>query len=170
MKEVTGPRTPSGTLWSESCSVLSDSMWPHGLYSPWNSLGQNIGVDGCSLLQGIFPTQGSNPGPPHCRWILNQLSHQGSPRILEWVAYSFSSGSSWPKNPTGVSCIAGRFFTNWTIRDFISYQKIKKKKSHNKGHTFPGIGRGGGLVLSHVQLLRPPWTVTCQPPLSMGIL
>ena len=42
------------------------------------------------LLQGIFPTQGSNPGLPHCRRILHQLSHKGSPRILEWVAYPFS--------------------------------------------------------------------------------
>ena len=73
-----------------------------------------------SLLQGIFPTQGSNPGLPHCRWILYQLSHKGSPRILEWVAYPFSSGSSQPRNRTGVSCIAGRFFTNWAIRDVYS--------------------------------------------------
>ena len=49
-------------------------------------------------LQGISPTQGSNPGFLHCRWILHQLSHKGSPRILEWVAYSFSSGSSRPGN------------------------------------------------------------------------
>ena len=68
-----------------------------------------------SLLQGMFLTQGSNPGVPHCRWILYQLSHKGSPRILEWVAYLFSRGSSWPGNQTGVSCIAGRFFTNWAV-------------------------------------------------------
>ena len=70
-----------------------------------------------SLLQEIFPTQGLNPGLPHCRWILYQLSHKGSPRILEWVAYPFSSGFSWPRNRTGVSCIAGGFFTNWAIRE-----------------------------------------------------
>ena len=69
-----------------------------------------------SLLQGIFPTQGSNPGLPHCRWILCQLSHKGSPRILEWVAYPFSTRSSQPRNQTGVSCIAGGFFRNWAIR------------------------------------------------------
>ena len=46
----------------KSHSVMSDSLGPHGLYSPWNSLGQNTGVGSCSLLQGIFPTQGSNPG------------------------------------------------------------------------------------------------------------
>ena len=44
--------------------------------------GQNTGVGSRSLLQGIFPTQGSNPGLPHCMWILYQLSHRGSPRIL----------------------------------------------------------------------------------------
>ena len=90
--------------WSESHSVMSDSLWSHGLYSPWNSPGQNTGVGSLSLLQGIFPTQGSNPGLPHCGQILYQLSHQGSPRILEWVAYPFSSRSSWPRNRTGVSC------------------------------------------------------------------
>ena len=65
---------------SESHSVMSNSLWPHGLYSPWNSPGQNTGVGSLSLLQGIFPTQGWNPGLPHCRWILYQLSHRGSLR------------------------------------------------------------------------------------------
>ena len=97
-------------------SVFSDSLRPYGVYSPWNSPGQNSGVGSLSLLQGIFPIQGSNPGLPHCRWILYQLSHKGSPRMLEWVAYPFSSGSSWPRNWTRVSCIAGELFTNWAIR------------------------------------------------------
>ena len=79
---------------SESHSVVSDSLQPHGLYSPWNSPGQNTRVGSRSLLQGIFPTQGSNSGLPHCRWILYQLSHQGSPRILDRIAYPFSRGSS----------------------------------------------------------------------------
>ena len=77
-----------------SCSVVSDSLQPHGLYSLWNSPGLNTGVGSLSLLQGIFPTQGSNPGLPHFRRILYQLSHKGSPRILEWVAYPFSRGTS----------------------------------------------------------------------------
>ena len=124
--------------WSESRSVMSNSLQPHGLYSqrnspdqdkvkvvqscltlcepmncsPWNSPGQNTGVGSLSLLQGIFPTQGSNPGLPHGRRILYQLSHKGSPRMLEWVAYPFSSRSSRPRNQTRVSCIAGGFFTN----------------------------------------------------------
>ena len=68
-------------------------------------------------FQGTFPIQGSNPGLLHCMWILSQLSHKRSPRILEWVAYSFSRGSSRPRNRTGVSCIAGGFFTNWATRE-----------------------------------------------------
>ena len=91
------PSEPLGKP-SESHSVMSDSLRPQGLYSPWNSPGQNTGVDNFSLLQGIFPTQGSNPGLQHCMQILCQLSHKGSPRILEWVAYPFSSGSSLPRN------------------------------------------------------------------------
>ena len=104
---------------SENHSVVSDSLWPYGLYSPWNSPGQNTGAGSLSLLQGIFPTQGSNPGLPHCRWILYQLSHKGSPRILEWIACPLSSRSSWPRNGTRVSCLASRFFTNWAIREAL---------------------------------------------------
>ena len=48
---------------------------------------KNTGVGSLYLLQGIFPAQGLNSGLPHCRWILYQLSHKGSPRIVEWVAY-----------------------------------------------------------------------------------
>ena len=64
---------------SESHSVMFDSLQPHGIYSPWNSPGQNTGVGSLSLLQGIFPTQGLNLGLPHCRQILSHLSYQGSP-------------------------------------------------------------------------------------------
>ena len=92
--------------WSESCSVVSASLRLHGLCSPCNSPGQNTRVGSLSLLQGIVPIQGSNPGLPHCRQILYQLSHKGSPGILEWVAYPFSRGSSWPRNWTRVTCIA----------------------------------------------------------------
>ena len=64
---------------SESYSVVSDSLRPHGLYSPWNSSGKNTGVGSLSFLQGIFPTQVSNPGLPYCRQILYQLSYKVSP-------------------------------------------------------------------------------------------
>ena len=92
------------------CSLPSSSV--HG-----DSPGKSTRVGCHALLQGIFPTQGLNPGLLHCRWIFYHLSHQGSPRILEGVAYPFSRGSSWPRSWTGVYCIAGRFFTNWNIRE-----------------------------------------------------
>ena len=80
------------------------------------SPGKNTGVGSHSLLRGIFPTQGWNPGLPHCRRVLYQLSPQGNTAILEWIAYPFCSGSSRPRSWTGVSCIAGGFFPSWVIR------------------------------------------------------
>ena len=59
---------------SESGSVMSNSLRPHGLYSPWNSPGQNTGLGSLSLLQEIFPTQGWNPGLPHCKKNLPSYS------------------------------------------------------------------------------------------------
>ena len=98
------------TLDPMDCSPPGSSV--HG-----DSPGKNIGVGCHALLQGIFPTQRSNPGLPHCRRILHHLSHQESPRILEWVAYPFSEGTSRPRNRTGVSFIAGGFFTSWATRE-----------------------------------------------------
>ena len=86
-------------------------------YSLRDSPGQNTRMGSLSFLQGIFPTWGSNPGLPNCKQILYQLSHKGSPRISEWVAYPISSGSSQPRNQTRVSCTAGEFFTNWATRE-----------------------------------------------------
>ena len=54
-----------------------------------DSPGKNTGVGCRAFFQGVFPTQGSNPGLSHCRRILYHLSHQGSPRILEWVSCLF---------------------------------------------------------------------------------
>ena len=97
-----------------SHSVVSNSLWTQDrktarLFCPWDSPGKNTGVGCHALLQGIFPTQGSNPGFPHCRQILYHLSHQGRPWILEQVAYPFSRWCSQPRNQTSVSWIAGRF-------------------------------------------------------------
>ena len=64
-------------------------------------------------------------GSPHCRCILYQLNHQGCPRILEWVAHPFSSRSSGPRNQTRVSCIAGRFFNSWVIREALLFLQVK---------------------------------------------
>ena len=98
----------------QSCPTLCDPMdcslpgsSVHG-----DSPDKNTGVSCPALPQRIFPTQGSNPGLPHCRQILYHLSHQGSPRILEWVAYPFSRGASRPRDQTMVSRTAGGFFTS----------------------------------------------------------
>ena len=78
LRELSG----GGVKWSESHSVVSDSLQPHGLYNPWNSPGQNTGVGSHSVLQGIFPIQGLNRGLLHCRWILYQLSYQWVEEML----------------------------------------------------------------------------------------
>ena len=64
----------------ESRSVVSNSLRPHRLYSPWNSSGQNTGVGSLSLLQRIFPTQGLNPGLPHCKQISVPAEPPGKPK------------------------------------------------------------------------------------------
>ena len=69
---------------------------------------------------GIFPTQGSNPDLQHCRRILYQLSHRGSPRILDCIAYPFSRGSSQPRNQTGVSCLLKEYIM--LITSFLWFQ------------------------------------------------
>ena len=80
-----------------------------------------------------FPSPGDLPNPGiesrclQCRWILYHLSHKGSPRILDWVAYPLSSISFWPRNWTRVSCIAGRFFTNWVIWEAVILEPKKIK-------------------------------------------
>ena len=63
--------------WSEVCSVMSDSLRPHGLYRILQA--RILECVAFPFSRGIFLTQGSNPGLPHCRWILYQLSHKGSP-------------------------------------------------------------------------------------------
>ena len=117
---------------SESHSVVSIQSMEFSRLEYWS----------LSLLHGIFPTQGSNPYLLHCRWILYQLSLQGNLRILEWVAYLFSSGSSQPSSPTGVSCIAGRFFTSWAMRCFVSRQSVNiihhLPTTHTRHFVWPG--------------------------------
>ena len=92
---------------------------PWAIYSPWNSPGQNTGVGSLSLLQGIFPTQGSN-------WVDSLPAElQGNPKNTGVGSYPFSSGSSWPGNWTRDSWIAGGFFTNWAIRGrYLSIQHL----------------------------------------------
>ena len=103
------------------CPILCDPMdcSPPGSSARGDSPGKNTGVGCHARLQGIFLTQGLNPGLLHCSRILYHLSHQGSPRILEWVAYPFSSGSSQPRNWTRVSCIGGGFFISWATNEAL---------------------------------------------------
>ena len=119
--------------WSESsqlCLTLCDprDYTVHGILqarilewvpfpSPGDLPNQNIGEGSLSLLQGIFPTQGLNQGLPHCRQILYRRSHKASPRILEWVSLSLLQWIFPTQELNRVSCIAGRFSTNWAIRE-----------------------------------------------------
>ena len=85
-----------------SCLAMSDSLQPHILHSPWNSPGQNTAVGSLSVLQGIFPTQGSNPGLLHCRCILLPAEPQGKPKntgvgsltLLQWIFPTQESNQS----------------------------------------------------------------------------
>ena len=101
---------------SLSCVWLFD---PHGLYSPWNSPGENTGVGRLSVLQKIFPTQGLNCGLPHCGKILYQLSHKGNPKntgvgSLVLLQQIFTTQES----KRGLLHCSG-FFTNWAIREAL---------------------------------------------------
>ena len=107
-------------------------------------------MDSLSLLQGIFPTQGSNPGLPHFRQILYQLSYKGS-LILEWVAYPFSSGSSGSRNQPGSPALQV---------DSLPTEPPGKPAKVNQ---FTSVQS-----LSLVRLFVTPWTVDCQALLSMG--
>ena len=132
------------------CSVMPDSSRPRGmeptrLLCPWRFSSQNYGAGlpgpppGDLPNPGIFPTQGSNPGLPHCRWILYQLSHK---EILEWVAYSFSSGIplTQESNQSLLHCrqilyqlsFQGRPINCTPIKIKINYTPIKMLKRRKK--------------------------------------
>ena len=124
------------------------------LYSPWNSPGQNNGVGSLSLLQGLCPTQGSNPGLPHCRQILYQLSHKGSLRILEWVKWSEVKSLS-----------RVRFFaTPWTVAYQAPPSMGFSRQEYWSGLPFPspgdlpnpGIERGSPALQTGALLSEPP--------------
>ena len=109
---------------------MVDSLQPHGLCSSWNSPGQNTGLGSLSLLQGIFPTQGSNPGLSHCRQTLCQLNHKRSPIILNYVIVH-------PKlNKIHLL----------TILQKAGYSSVGKESACNAGDpsSIPGSGRSAG--------------------------
>ena len=97
------------------------------LYSPWNSPGQNTRVGSCSLLQGTFLTQGSNPGFDHCKWVLYHLSHQGCPRILEWVAHTSCEMLSW-MNHKLESRLPGEIINNLRYSDDTTLMAESKEE------------------------------------------
>ena len=99
-----------------------------------------------SHLLGAFPTQGVTLGILNCRWICYQLSHKGSPRILECLSYPISSRSYQARTHTRVTCIAGGFFTNWAIKEAPQFCSVQS--------------------LSHVWLFVTPWTAAQQASLS----
>ena len=114
-------------LVAQSCQTLWNPMEdsPPGSSVHGDSPGKNTRVGCHVLLQGIFPTQEANPGFPHSRQILYHLSHQGIPRILEWVAYPFSRASSRPRNWTKISCVPDRFFISWaTLEIFFFFLNV----------------------------------------------
>ena len=122
---------------TQSCPTL----WIHGLYSPWNSPGQNTRVGNLSLLQEIFPTQGSNPGLPHCRQILYQLSHKGS--------------SEWEKIFANLISVKG--LTSKIDKELIVINSknkffflLKKWEKDPKRHFFQGRHKNGWQVYDKV--------------------
>ena len=114
--------TPVSAKWN--CSVMSDSLWPHGLYSPWNSPGQNTRVSSLCLLQGIFPTQGSNPCLPDCRWIL-----------YHWATWeALFNLLIFNKKWKSLSCVL-LFMTAWTIQSMES-----SRPEYWSGYPLPSPG------------------------------
>ena len=99
---------------AQSCLTLCD---PLDYTAHWILQARRLEWVAFPFPRGSSQPRDLNPDLPHCRRILYQLTLKGSPRILEWVAYRFSSRSSQPRNQTGVSCIAGRFFKSWAIRE-----------------------------------------------------
>ena len=146
----------------QSCLTLCD---PHELNSPWNSPGQNTriqntGVSSHSLLQGTFSTQGSNPGLPHFRCLLYQMSHQGNNSIWDYhytaAATAAKSLLCDPIDSSPLGCpvpgILQARTLEWVAISFSNAWKWKVKVK----------------LLSRVRLFTTPWTAAYQAPPSMG--
>ena len=114
-----------------SHSVVSDSLQPHGLWParflcPWDSPGKNTGVSGHFLLQGIFPTQGLNPGLPHCRQILYHLSHQTTRASLmvQWLRFHLPA--------PGISGWGARVWVPSLVRELGSHSTSGPRNQNRK--------------------------------------
>ena len=112
-------------LYLTLCNFMTE---PARLLCPWDFPGKNTGVVCHSLLQGIFPTQGLNPGLPHCRQILYQLSHQGSPVI--WPINLLAWASAW--NPQILCCL--NIFSHLS-----GFSTLRKRRQRGKTLSFPFI-------------------------------
>ena len=138
---------------------MSDSLWSHGLYSPWNSPGQNTGIlESLSCVWLFYNFMDCSLPDPSVHRIL-----QAS--ILEWVALPSSRGSSWPRDWTWGSCIAGRFFTDWAIWETL-YLSLKEhlSKSRSNSHLWESSKANlpGGKNLHQVS---PPYAFHRPPSL-----
>ena len=124
-------------LVTQSCPTLCDPMdcSPAKLLCPLEILQARILEWVAIPLQGIFLTQGSNPGLPHCGQIVYHLSHRGNPSILEWVVYPVPRRTSWFRNRIGVSCIGGGFITSWATREalIVWYENCVSINCRSKG-------------------------------------
>ena len=141
----------SHSVMSNSCDFMDCGL--PGTSGHGDSPGKNTGVGCHALLPRIFPTQGLNPDLLHCRPILYHLSYQGSTRILEWIAYHFSRGSSQYsqyRDGARVSCTVGRVFTIWATHT------LKQARTHNGERTVFSINAIGKSGQIHAK--RWSWT------------
>ena len=126
-------------LVAQSCPTLNPvDCSPPGCSVHGDSPGKNTEVGCHAFLQEIFSTKRLNPGLPQCRWILYCLNHQGSPRILEWVVYPFSRGSSQPR---------GRTQSPTLQADSLQSEPPRKPD---------------GITVGQSQWMRHVWTLPCQ--------
>ena len=131
---------------------MSNSLQPHGLYRPWNSPGQNTGAGSLSLLQGVFPTQGSNPGFPHGRQILYQLSPReahfmysnGNPLQYSCLENLMDRGAWWAA-VHGVTKSQARLSDFTFTFHFPALEKEMATYSSVLARRIPGMGEPGGL-------------------------
>ena len=130
-------------LVAQLCLTLCDLMdcSPPGSSVYGDSTGKNTGGGCHALLWGIFPTQVSNPGLPRYIWILYHLSHQGSPRVLEWVAEPFSGGSSWPRDQTRVSCIDRQILYCWATKRYPGSRVISHTQNELLTESYTDAGQ-----------------------------
>ena len=119
-------------LVAQWCLTLCDptNCKPARLLGPWGFSRQEY----WNRLPCPPPGDLPNPGVLHCRWFFTDLATREAQEYWRWVAYPFSRGSSQPRNGTGVSCIAGEFFTSWATRAYkfpwTRFQELRPCKPH----------------------------------------